>query len=95
MPDEPMVSYPLTDMLRRIDDKIDKLFTLLSSKADQSAVDRLAQRVDAHDEHLRGLLDEQSRHREAKKSHREWQYWLWPTLAAVISAGAMLIAVFK
>jgi hypothetical protein len=93
MSDEPLVSYPISQVLKDISDKIDKMMDLLSGKADKEDLNRLASRVDGHDEHLRVLLDDRERHRQAKKEHREWVYWLWPTLAAAISAAAMLMTV--
>lgn len=92
MPDEPMVSYPITDILRRIDEKVDKLFDLLSRKADKAELDALSVKVHAHDEQLSALLTAQASAAAQRRDKLEWRKWLWPTLLAALGTAAMILA---
>lgn len=49
---EPTIKFRVSDMLARIDGKIDIIFNALAKKADKSDIDRLEQRLDGHEVRL-------------------------------------------
>lgn len=83
------VTYTVKELLTDLNRKIDGFMTLLASKADTSAVEHLASRVDVHDERLR-TLESHDQHVELT---RDWKRWAIPTLISLAATIAIIVSV--
>jgi hypothetical protein len=91
---EPVVSYGLKEVLARLEAKLDQVVAAVGGKADRADVDRLDRRLDEHDDRL-GKLEESRRTTEKLAAERrDHRRWLFPTLAAIVSALAAIIGTF-
>jgi hypothetical protein len=91
MPDVPVVTYTVQELLKKIDDNMTRLFEKLDTKADKHEVDKISLKLEAHDLDIRALKDESSRRASAKAARVNYRQWLIPT---IISAFLVVITAF-
>lgn len=92
MPDEPEVSYTVKELLSQLNSRIDAFMTLLGSKADQTVVAHVVERVDQLDTRV-GVLETDgkatAKHFTAKQDFRRW------VVPTVISVAAVVVAILQ
>jgi hypothetical protein len=91
---EPTVNIPISELLRKIDEKIDKLIDALSTKADKAELHALAVKVDSHDDQLKTLLAANVAAANERKSQTEWRRWMIPIVISVASVIATALQVW-
>jgi excinuclease UvrABC nuclease subunit len=96
MTDEPeaSVSYTVKELLQQLNNRIDAFMTLLGSKADQSSVAHVNERVDQLEPRVTTL----EQHRASQLNHstakREFQRWAIPVALSLATVAVMLMQVF-
>jgi hypothetical protein len=91
MPDVPVVTYTVQELLKKIDDNMTRLFEKLDTKADKHEVDKIALKLEAHDLDIRALKDESVRRANARAAKVNYRQWLIPT---ILSAVLVLVTMF-
>lgn len=90
MSDEAEVSYTVKELLSQLNSRIDAFMTLLGSKADQSAVAHLSERVDVHENRL-STLEHDGKAKDAHRSAaQEFRRWIVPTALTLVMVGVMV-----
>lgn len=89
MADEPVVTYTVSELLKQIDGKLERLFDKLASKADQAAVDALSRQMQNHDEQIRTLMDAYQGEARERREKAEWRKWIIPVLLSLLTVVMM------
>src|SRR6185312_6259411 len=92
MPDELEVSYSVKELLQQLNMRIDAFMTLLASKADQSSVIHVSDRIDQLEPRVTNLENIQKFQARHSSARQEFRRWIVPTL---ISLAAVAAAVFQ
>lgn len=91
---EPFVSYPISEILKQISDKIDKLFDALDGKADKAELASLAAKVQAHDERINTLLAANVAAATERHDRIEWRRWFVPVILSAAMVVVMALQVW-
>lgn len=94
MADEPMVSYPISEVLRQISDKIDRLGDLLTLKADKAELEALTVRVTANEQQVKVLLAANVAEATNVKARQEWRKWIVPVVLSVLTIVVMALQIW-
>jgi hypothetical protein len=91
MADEPAVNYSIKELFDKLEQKVDRIFDVLSSKADHADVAALNARLNAYDGRLTehdGRLAELERvnqfEKESKTERSDYKRWFIPTVVGVL-----------
>ena len=94
MPDDAEVSYTVKELLEKLDRRIGEFMSLLSSKADQTTVALLAQRVDKHEIRITELEHDGKAKAERNRTALEFRRWLVPVCLSVVPVAILVVQVF-
>lgn len=94
MDEEPRVSYPISEVLKEISDKIDKLLDGLNGKADRAELSALEGRVGANEQQIKTLLAANVAEATSNKTRREWRYWIVPVIISTLGVVATVLQVW-
>jgi hypothetical protein len=95
MADEPVVSYPISEVLKEISAKIDRLFDALASKVDKAEFDALAAKVETQGTQLQTVLTANVNAATDQRNRQQWRQWIIPVLLSVLTIIVAALQVWR
>lgn len=97
MPDnnEVEISFSVKELLQQLNTRIDAFMTLLASKADQSSVAHVAERVDKLDTRVTKIEHTEQDRTSHRSAATEFRRWFVPVLISLMTAAVLIYQVLR